>query len=112
MEVGAEGAVVGMGPRGGGGGLPVGVPGPGALADARVGTRAGRLHAELLRGDGAGVQQTGDGAVQLLQQHLSRGGGVRSYLKNETTGDQPASSPHPAQLDTENGWIYKYIFLH
>ena len=44
---------------------------PGALADARVGPRVRGLHVQLLRGDGGGVQEAGDGAVQLLQQHLT-----------------------------------------
>ena len=73
MEVGREGTTVGVAPRGGG--LSIRVVGPsgaGALTDPRVSSRAGGLHGQLLWGDGGGVQQTGAGPVQLLQQQLKR----------------------------------------
>lgn len=73
VEVGAEGPAVGVAPRGRGG-LSVGVAGhstTGALADARVGARVRGLHVELLWGDSGGVQEAGDSAIQLLQQHLT-----------------------------------------
>lgn len=72
MEVGRECAVVRM-PRGGGGGLSIGVAnaaGSGTLADPGIGSRARRFQREFLRGDGGGVQQTRHRPVELLQQHL------------------------------------------
>lgn len=72
VKVRGERPVVRM-PRGGGGGLAVGVAnaaGSRTLADAGVGPGARRLEGELFRGDGGGVQQTRHRPVQLLQQHL------------------------------------------
>lgn len=70
--MGRKCAVVRM-PRGGGGGLSVGVAnaaGSGTLADPGIGSRARRFQREFLRGDGGGVQQTRHRPVELLQQHL------------------------------------------
>lgn len=95
VEVGREGAVVGVGGR-----VTVGGPGGAggqALAQARVGCRARGAHGQLLGGDGAGIQQAGHRAVQLLQQHLGRtepGPGWRGPRKDPRVPSQVHFSPN------------------
>ena len=119
VEVGREGAVVGVGGR-----VTVGGPGGAggqALAQARVGCRARGAHGQLLGGDGAGIQQAGHCAVQLLQQHLGRtepGPGWRGPRKDPSSFTSPLFSKHTsdsgaAKTEVGQGLSLSYFdFLH